>query len=84
MCQYLRIDLPAYLALEPSFSSILNNWLYLAVLSVLDKEPVFICPAETSTDKSAIVVSSVSPDRWDIIEEKLFSFPRFIASIVSD
>ena len=30
-------------------------------------EPVFICPAFTATAISAIVVSSVSPERWDIM-----------------
>ena len=29
----------------------------------LGRIPVLICPDETATDKSAIVVSSVSPDR---------------------
>ena len=66
-----KIEDPAYLALFFNASSILNNWLYFAVLSVLDRDPVLICPAETATDKSAIVVSSVSPDLCEIIEEML-------------
>ena len=68
-CQYLRIELPAYLAFWPKISSILISWLYLAVLSLLDNEPVLICPEEVATAKSDIVVSSVSPDLWDIIHE---------------
>ena len=43
-------------------SSILNNWLYLQILSDLDKDPALIWPDETPTDRSAINVSSVSPD----------------------
>ena len=48
-------------------SSILNNWLYLHTLSVLDIEPVFICPKSSPTAKSAIVVSSVSPERCEMM-----------------
>ena len=47
----------------PSSSSIRINWLYFAMRSVRDIEPVFICPAFVATAKSAIVVSSVSPLR---------------------
>ena len=68
-CQSLRIERPAYFASSPSSSSILNNWLYLAVLSVLETEPVLICPDDVATTKSDIVVSSVSPDLWEIIHE---------------
>ena len=35
--------------------------MYLAILSVLESEPVLICPAFNPTAKSAIVVSSLSP-----------------------
>jgi len=35
--------------------------------SVLDKDPVLICPKSRPTAKSAIVVSSVSPLRCEII-----------------
>ena len=34
--------------------------------SVLLADPVFICPAPVATARSAIVVSSVSPLRWDM------------------
>ena len=60
---------PAYFAVEPSSSSILINWLYFAIRSDLDKDPVLICPALTATAKSAIVVSSVSPERCDTTVE---------------
>ncbi len=36
-------------------------------LSLLQGAPVLICPAFTATARSAINVSSVSPDRWDIM-----------------
>ena len=49
-------------ALSPNFSSILKSWLYFETLSVLDNEPVLICPEQQATDKSEIVTSSVSPD----------------------
>lgn len=52
-----------YFAVVPNSSSIRINWLYLAIRSVRDIEPVFIWPAFVATAKSAIVVSSVSPLR---------------------
>ena len=58
---------PGYLATLPSSSSILISWLYFAILSDLEAEPVLICPAFVATARSAIVVSSVSPDLWLII-----------------
>src|SRR5262245_1859608 len=42
-----------------------NSWLYFAVRSVRDSAPVLICPALQATTTSAIVVSSVSPERCD-------------------
>ena len=56
------MDLPEYVDSNPSSSSILSKRLYFATLSDLAGAPVFICPDEVPTDKSAIVVSSVSPD----------------------
>ena len=58
----INIYLP-YVASFPNSSSIRISWLYFAILSVLDIEPVLICPAFVATAKSAIVVSSVSPLR---------------------
>ncbi len=37
----------------------------LAIRSVLDIEPVLIWPALNATAMSAMVVSSVSPERWE-------------------
>src|SRR3972149_4852838 len=54
------------MAVSPSSSSILISWLYLASLSVLDNDPVLIWPVLHATDRSAIVVSSVSPERCEI------------------
>ena len=40
-----------------------SNWLYFATRSVRDREPVLIWPAFVATAMSAIVASSVSPER---------------------
>src|SRR5579885_3634024 len=57
---------PGYTALEPSSSAILMSRLYLAVRSPRLIDPVLICPAPEATARSAIVVSSVSPDRCEM------------------
>ena len=51
--------------------------------SVLDAEPVLICPVFKATAKSAMVVSSVSPLRWLITAVYPFLYARFTALIVS-
>ncbi len=61
-------SLPMKRAAEPNSSSIRNNWLYFAILSEREAEPVLICPQFKATAKSAMVVSSVSPLRWLITE----------------
>ncbi len=40
------------------------SWLYLQTRSVRDAEPVLIIPQFVATVRSAIVESSVSPERW--------------------
>ena len=50
----------------PSSSSILIRRLYLDTLSDLDNEPVLICDDFVATAKSAINVSSESPDLCEI------------------
>ena len=55
---------PPYTALAPRISSIRSNWLYLAMRSERLAEPVLIWPVPRATARSAIVVSSVSPERW--------------------
>src|ERR1700686_985174 len=57
---------PGKMADSPSSSSIRISWLYLARRSEGDSEPVLICPQLVATARSAIVASSVSPERWDI------------------
>ena len=52
-----------YNAFSPSISSIRISWLYLAIRSVREAEPVLICPQLRATARSAMVVSSVSPLR---------------------
>ena len=54
--------------MSPSSSSIRNNWLYFAIRSERDADPVFICPQFKATAKSAMVLSSVSPERCDMTE----------------
>ena len=41
-----------------------SSWLYLAMRSERDSEPVLIWPALVPTAMSAMVESSVSPERW--------------------
>ena len=45
-----------------------RSWLYLAIRSLREAEPVLICPVFRATARSAIVLSSVSPLRWDITD----------------
>ena len=57
--------------------------MYLATLSDLDNEPVLIWDEFVATDKSEIKVSSVSPDRCEIIVLKSFFCAKLITSKVS-
>jgi hypothetical protein len=41
-----------------------RSWLYLAIRSEREALPVLIWPALVATARSAMVVSSVSPERW--------------------
>ena len=43
-----------------------SSWLYFATRSERDGAPVLICPQPVATARSAIVVSSVSPERCDM------------------
>ena len=43
------------------------SWLYFATRSLRAGAPVLICPAPVATARSAIDVSSVSPERCEII-----------------
>ncbi len=58
--------MPRYFAFLPSFCSIFSSLLYFATLSERESEPVLISPEFTPTAKSAINVSSVSPERCEI------------------
>ncbi len=60
-------DYIPYFADFPSSSSMRINWLYFAMRSVRDIDPVFIWPAFVATARSAIVVSSVSPLRCEMM-----------------
>ena len=46
------------------------SWLYFASRSERDRLPVLIWPQFVATARSAIVVSSVSPDRCETIAVK--------------
>ena len=50
--------------MSPRSSSMRSNWLYLAMRSERLIEPVLIWPAFVPTAMSAMVESSVSPERW--------------------
>ena len=54
---------PGNFAAAPNSSSMRRSWLYLATRSVREAEPVLICPVPMATTKSAMKVSSVSPER---------------------
>ena len=45
-----------------------RSWLYFATRSDRAGAPVLICPHPVATARSAMVVSSVSPERWLITE----------------
>ena len=55
---------PLFLEISSSSPSILRSWLYFAVRSERQGAPVLICPALTATARSAMKLSSVSPDLW--------------------
>src|SRR5699024_5142912 len=61
----LKASRPAYVARLPSSASIRSKRLYLAKRSERDSDPVLICVAGVATARSAIVASSVSPERWE-------------------
>src|SRR3954465_12397110 len=62
---YLFHSVPPYVARSPSCSSMRMSWLYLATRSLRAGAPVLICPQLVATAMSAIVLSSVSPLRWE-------------------
>merc|ERR1719238_965920 len=62
-----RQEAPAKTASAPSSSSMRISWLYLALRSDRHGAPVLIWPVHRPTAMSAIVVSSVSPERCEHI-----------------
>ena len=64
----LTVSMPRNSAACPSSSSIRSSWLYFAMRSVREAEPVLICPAPVATARSAIKVSSVSPLRCEMTD----------------
>ena len=85
---YLHRQLSASIPRQSSyafsiFSSIRRSWLYFAVRSPRHGAPVLISSVPIPAAKSAMVLSSVSPERWDIIVVYPFSFASCTASMVS-
>src|SRR3989442_4009784 len=74
---------PGYSASAPSSSSIRSSWLYLATRSVREGAPVLIWPAPVATTRSEMVVSSVSPERWEITTEYPFARASSIVASAS-
>ena len=62
-----KADGPGYDAAGPRRSSMRSSWLYLAVRSPRAGAPVLICPAPVATARSAMKVSSVSPERCEMM-----------------
>ena len=56
--------MPAYWAAVSNSSSMRSSWLYFATRSLRQGAPVLIWPVLQATARSAMVVSSVSPERW--------------------
>ena len=64
----LKAAMPGYTALSPSCSSLRSSWLYLAIRSERDIAPDLIWPDYVATAMSAMVESSVSPERCDVTD----------------
>ncbi len=75
---------PANTAEAPSCSSMRISWLYLASRSERDSDPVLIWPQLVATARSAIVVSSVSPERCENTVPQPARWAISTASSVSD
>ena len=68
---------------SPSSASMRSSRLYLATRSERDGAPVLIWPAPVATARSAMVVSSVSPERWLMTAPQPWPRARSTASSVS-
>jgi len=54
-----------------------SNWLYLQMRSVRLTEPVLIWPTPVATARSAMKVSSVSPERCEMTEAVAVAAAQF-------
>ena len=63
ICLAVRDCVLLYFYFTPASSSMRSSWLYFAVRSPRHGAPVLICPQFNATDRSAIKLSSVSPER---------------------
>ena len=84
LCSRCNRDLPSNTACAPNCASMRSSSLYLATRSVRFGAPVLICPALRATTRSAIVVSSVSPERCETMARYPASCASWMAAIVSD
>src|SRR6202034_995322 len=75
---------PRNAADSSSDSSMRSSWLYLATRSERAGAPVFIWPHPVATARSAMVVSSVSPERCDITDAYEARPARAMVSSVSE
>merc|ERR550537_1992610 len=80
----LRHVAPAKTASAPGSSSMRISWLYLALRSDRQGAPVLIWPQQRPTAMSAIVVSSVSPERCEHMMPQPFCLHNFTASMDSE
>ncbi len=60
--------MPAYCAAAPSSCSMSSSRLYFATRSERHSDPVLIWVAAVQTARSAMVVSSVSPERCEMTD----------------
>src|SRR5208283_5635277 len=75
--------MPANRALAPSSASMRSSWLYLATRSERDIDPDLIWVALLATAMSAIVASSVSPERCETMAAYFAFAAMSIAASVS-
>src|SRR5204862_1941812 len=74
---------PRKAAASPRSSSMRRSWLYFATRSDRAGAPVLIWPQLVATARSAMVVSSVSPERWLIMQRNPLRCARSTESSVS-
>ena len=77
------MDLPESGPSYPEFRLDEQQAVVLGNASERETDPVFICPTPVATARSAIKVSSVSPERWEMTARYPWRRARLMASRVS-